>query len=129
VSPLFAGETWILDTTGCQYGFRDVLIPYDKYFADKECRIVSGPTTYDAVETKDLDYFSTLPFMNRTRRQREGRELERQARLYFASFVDTRVNKDMLNGSAADFKDAFDKFGDELKSHMLDFADRKLSNS
>ena len=66
--------------------------------------------------------------MNKTRRQREGRELERQARLHFAGFVDTRVDRDILDGSAADFKDAFDRFADELKSHMLEFSDRKLSN-
>ncbi|KAK4158408.1 hypothetical protein C8A00DRAFT_39382 [Chaetomidium leptoderma] len=116
-----ADETWILDTTGCQYGFRDVLIPYQKYLADKECRIVNEPTTYDATETKDLDFFSTLPFMNRTRCQREDRELERRARLHFAVFVDTRVSKDMLDGSAAEIKAASDGFADELKSHMVDF--------
>jgi len=55
VGRLFADETWILDTTGCQYGFRDVLIPCTKYLADKECRIEREPTTYDATETKDLD--------------------------------------------------------------------------
>ena len=119
VGRLFANEAWIIDTTGCQYGFRDVLVPFGKYVADKLCRISSEPTTYDATETKDLDYFSTLPFLNRTRAQREDKKLERQARLHFAVFVDTLVSKDMLNGSAAEFKDKFDGFVYELKLHML----------
>ena len=87
VGGLFANEAWILDVAGCQYGFREALAPLEKYLADKSCRIVSEPTTYDATETKDLDYFSTLPFLNKTRAQREDQKMERQARLHFAVFV------------------------------------------
>ena len=126
VGRLFANEAWIIDTAGCQYGFRDVLIPFKKYIADKSCRTSSEPTTYDATETKDLDYFSTLPFVNRTRAQREDKKLERQARLHFAVFVDTRVSKDMLNGSAAEFTEKFDSFVCELKLHMLNLANRTI---
>ncbi len=119
---LFADEAWIIDTAGCQYGFRDVLVPFEKYIADKSCRFSSDPTTYDATETKDLDYFSTLPFLNRTRAQREDKKLERQARLHFAVFVHTRVIKDILSGSAAEFTVKFDNFVYELKVHMLNLA-------
>jgi hypothetical protein len=73
VRRLFADETWILVTAGCQYGFRDVLVPFEKYVADKSYRILSEPTTYDATETKDLDYFSTLPFLNTARVQQEDK--------------------------------------------------------
>lgn len=126
VKRLFAGEAWIVDTTGCQYGFRDVLVPFEKYLADKACRISSEPTTYDATETKDLDYFSTLPFLNKTRAQREGRELERKSRLHFAVFVDTRLGKDLLDGSDADFQDKFGDFTCGLKSHMLSLDQGRL---
>jgi hypothetical protein len=119
VGRLFANEAWILDTAGCQYGFQEVLVPFEKYLADKSCRISNDPATYDATETKDLDYFSTLPFMNRTRAQREDRKLERQARLHFADFVNTQVSRDILNGSAAEFKDKLDSFAHKLKLHML----------
>jgi len=74
VGRLFANEAWILDTAGCQYGFREVLVPFEKYLADKSCQVLNEPTTYDATETKDLDYFSTLPFLNRTRAQREDKK-------------------------------------------------------
>jgi hypothetical protein len=96
------------------------LIPFEKYIADKSCRISSEPNTYDVNETKDLNYFSTLPFLNRTRAQREDKKLERQARLHFAVFVDTRVSKDILYGSAAEFTEKIDSFVCELKLHMLD---------
>ena len=114
-----ADEAWVLDTAGCQYGFREVLVPFEKYLADKSCQIVSEPTIYNATETKDLDYFSTLPFLNKTRAQREDTKLERQARLHFAVFVDMHVSRDILDGSAADFKGKFDSFVQELKLHML----------
>ena len=121
VGRLFANEAWILDTAGCQYGFREVLIPFEKYFTDRSCQILNKPTNYDATETKDLDYFSTLPFMNITQAQREDRKLERQARLHFAIFVNTRVSKDILNGSALESRDKVDSFVHELKLHMLNF--------
>jgi hypothetical protein len=119
VGRLFSNEAWIVDTAGCQYGFREVLVPLERYLADKSSRISNEPTTYDATETKDLDYFSTLPFLNKTRAQREDKKLDRQARLHFAAFVDTQVNKNILNGSAAGFKDKLDRFVHELKLHML----------
>jgi hypothetical protein len=122
VGQLFTNEAWIIDTVSCQYRFRDVLVPFEKYVVDKSCRISSKPTTYDATETKDLDYFLTLLFLNRTRAQQEDNKLERQARLHFAIFVNTLVSKDMLNGSAAEFKDKFDSFVYKLKLHMLNLA-------
>jgi hypothetical protein len=118
---LFANEAWIIDTAGCQYGFRDVLIRSEKCITDKLCRISNEPT-YGVTETKDLDYSSTLPFLNRTQAQREDEKLERQARLLFAVFVNTRVSKDMLNGSAAECTDKFDSVVRELEVHMLNLA-------
>ena len=112
-------EAWIIDTAGCQYGFREVLVPFEKYLTDKSCRISSEPTTYDATETRDLDYFSTVPFMNGTRAQREDLKLERQARLHFAVFVDTHVSKTILDGSNAVFEDKLNSFVHDMKLHML----------
>lgn len=91
---------------------------------DRSCQISGGnPTTYDWTETKDLDYFDTLPFMNTTRAQKEDRKLERRARLHFADFVNTRVTTDILNGSGAEFAAKFDSFVEELKAHMENTAD------
>jgi hypothetical protein len=120
-----ANETWIIDTTGCQYGFRDILIPVDKYLADKGCQAVRSPTPYNASKTTDLDYFDTLPFMNMSQSQREARALEREARQRFAGFVGTRVNRDILAGPLGDFMAASEGMAAKLKLYMLDFAKMK----
>lgn len=118
VGRLFTNETWIIDTAGCQYGFRDVLVPFERYLVEKSSRRLNEPTTYDANETKDLDYFETLSFMNGTRAQREDRKLERQARLRFAVFVDKQINQDILAGSSAAFEEKLETFVHDLKLHM-----------
>lgn len=59
-------EKWIIDAADVQFGFQDVLIPFDKYFKEKECQDLKRLHPYDANETKDIDYFSTLPFMRAT---------------------------------------------------------------
>ncbi|KAK2743509.1 hypothetical protein FQN57_004806 [Myotisia sp. PD_48] len=120
IGRLFASEAWIFDITGCQYGFREVLVPYNKYIADKECRLFNEPTTYDATETKDLDYFATLPFMIGTRSQQQNIEKERRSRLHFSMFVNENVSQNLLDGSDTDFKSKLNKFGLDLKTHMLD---------
>jgi hypothetical protein len=96
--------------------------PLHKYVAERSCWLLRQPTTYDATETKDLDYFLTVSFMNRTRAQQENLKAERHACLRFAIFVDTYVKKDMLNGSAAEFDPKFDSSVRALKLHMLSLA-------
>lgn len=78
VGLLLATEAWIIDRTGCQYGFREILVPFDKYVTDEACQLLGDPTIYNATEMKDLDYFSTLPFINKLRAQRKSRGLERK---------------------------------------------------
>ncbi|CAG8979630.1 hypothetical protein HYALB_00011993 [Hymenoscyphus albidus] len=123
VRPRGSSETWIIDTAGCQYGFRDVLIPYEKYLTERSCKI-SGkdPEPYDWTVTKDLDFFDTIPFMNTTHAQKVDRGLEREARLHFAIFVNTHVTKDILNGSAAEFARKLEGFVQGLEVHMKSFS-------
>jgi hypothetical protein len=108
-----------MDSTGCQYGFSDVLVPYDTYYQEKGCKVVIPPTPYDATETKDLDFYKTVPAMNATQVQRENAEQERKDRLHFAAFVDTHVTKDILDGSEEAFEKALRQFRADLKLHML----------
>lgn len=125
---LASNEIWVIDTAGCQYGFQDVLVPYDKYIVDKRCTIVGQPTTYSWTETTDLDHFDTIPMMNVTRRQKEARKLEREARKHFAVFVEKRVEEEVLDGSTAAFRGALDVLVQELKEHMGEFAKRRLKS-
>ncbi|KAH6668648.1 hypothetical protein F5X68DRAFT_52683 [Plectosphaerella plurivora] len=113
-------EVWLIDSTGCQYGFEEVLVPYHPYFQDKDCKVVIPPTLYDATETKDLDYYKTIPSMNATELQRQNAEQERKDRLHFATYVDQHVSKDILEGSEEVFSKAANNFEADLRSHMLE---------
>lgn len=97
-----------------------MLVPFGRYIAERECRSLAEPVPYDATQTKDLDYFATLPFMNRTPALVENMKQERQSRLHFAEFVKTGVSQDLLDGSNSDFKDKLDRFVSKLTLHMLD---------
>jgi hypothetical protein len=76
---------------------------------------------YNWTEIKDLDYFLTLPVINKSRAQKQDRDLERKAWLYFADFVDRHVGADILDGSASQFNDQLASFGNMLKTHMLGY--------
>jgi hypothetical protein len=115
-------ETWIVDTAGSQYGFRDVLVPYDKYITNNSGLIASAPVTYESTETKDLDYYATLKFMNQTRAQQQNLRRERKARLHFARYVDQSVTEGMLDGSTVEWKEKLDGFVAGLKVHLLELA-------
>lgn len=80
--------------------------------------MVNDPTTYDANETRDLDFFSTIPAMNISSAQKKDRAVERKMRLHFATFVDTQVDEKMLSGSNGDFNDRLDSFVHRLSLHM-----------
>ncbi|OBS23262.1 hypothetical protein FPOA_03814 [Fusarium poae] len=112
-------ESWIVDTTGCQYGFREILVPFNKYITNNSCQFSGQPTMYNWTETKDLDYFATLPVMNKSRAQKQDRAMERRARLHFADFVNRHVGSDILDGSASEFNEKLESFGNMLKTHML----------
>ncbi|KAH8593889.1 hypothetical protein B0O99DRAFT_546517 [Bisporella sp. PMI_857] len=126
-------EKWIIDAAGCQFGFRDVLAPFKKYFEEKECRDLDRSQPYEANETKDIDYFFTLPFMTTTDQQCKKLTKERAARLHFAAFVKTCIdqsgggfNKYMLSGSMPNFQARLNKFIGDLKVHMTEFIKKNL---
>ncbi|EHK50487.1 uncharacterized protein TrAtP1_007597 [Trichoderma atroviride] len=120
IGRLFVGETWIIDTTGCQYGFKDVLVPFKRYLEDHQCRMLGERTTYDATETKDLDYYAELPFMN-TGLQKEDRKIERRARLHFAKFVDAQITPDILQGPSKVFEEKRLSLESDLKLYMQSY--------
>ncbi|KAJ5960290.1 uncharacterized protein N7479_007440 [Penicillium vulpinum] len=124
---LESNETWIIDPTGCQYGFQDVLVPFGKYLIDNECRILGGPRIYDMYETRDLDYLSTLHIFTKTKAQRQDMRLERLTRHHFAVFIYLSAHDRLLVGSGADYKKNLDRFITELKTHMVNSI-RKAGN-
>lgn len=113
-----AGETWVLDITGLQYGFKDVLVPYTRYMEEKQCRQMNKFAAYDWTETQDLDFYDMMPGMNETLLQKREHKMERKGRLHFVKFVDEKVTGDILKGSAAVFEEKRVAMGEALKSHM-----------
>ncbi|OJJ68829.1 hypothetical protein ASPBRDRAFT_183030 [Aspergillus brasiliensis CBS 101740] len=109
----FGTESWILDLTGAQYGFQDVLVPFLKYTHDKECDVVSGAESFEITETSDLD--SLIKKFTGVRRAIVC--AERPARLRFAAFVD-RIDKKILDGSIDIFENKLGAFRLALKQHM-----------
>jgi hypothetical protein len=114
-----SGETWVVDTAGSQYGFREVIVPFYRYIAEKSCRIASAPTTYDATETKDLDFYATFAPMNKTKAQCDDMRAERKARMCFASFVDQDVGEDVLDGPDQKWAGKTDTLVAALTAHLM----------
>lgn len=117
----------MLYTTGCQYGFRDVLVPLDQYCKDKGCpkllRSVGEP--YTATETKDIDFFLTLPNMGSSKKELMT---QRSVRVHFADFVKSQVEqhapdfaKSMLWGSENEYQAKVDGFIMNLKKETREF--------
>ncbi len=122
-------EDWVIDPAGCQYGFRAVLVPFRQYLADHECRVASPPNHYRWTETKDLDYYRTLPF---AAVEPQDDTLEREARLHYAEFVDKHFGENnstlraLLDGPAAQFQCELDGVAGKLRDHMKEFAEKRL---
>ncbi|KAJ7167968.1 hypothetical protein C8R46DRAFT_996159 [Mycena filopes] len=123
-------ERWIIDTAGCQYGFREVLVTFERYVTEKECTEVTPPGPYTASETTDLDamgaYYAKhlAPFAWRV--MKKIHDQQREVRVRFANFVSERVGDGKeffgtpkeLDGSADDFRRRFERLMKELKRHM-----------
>ncbi|PYI33528.1 hypothetical protein BP00DRAFT_338745 [Aspergillus indologenus CBS 114.80] len=118
VTMRLAGEEWVLDPTGGQYGYCEGLVPFTRYMAEREARPLGRPVLYDATETSDLDSLVGLPGLGARRRDLE---VERRAREYFAGFVRDNAGSEMLNGNAEDFKQRLEGFDKALKDHLLEF--------
>ncbi|KAK8086268.1 beclin 1 [Apiospora phragmitis] len=123
-------ESWVLDPAGCQYGFNGVLVPYDNYLRERQCTISAEPASYLWTETKDTDYFESLPVLNRTAAQRTDRAVERKIRLHYASFVEVRFGagqpsaaKSLLEYTSGSFEGQLDGLMEDLRKHMTSYMD------
>lgn len=113
-------ESWVIDPSGSQYGFKDVLIPLEKYLADTDGRVTGVPYTYDATETTDVEISLELPWVD-TPTLRKDLEIEWRARVHFAAFADNVVEKDILAGSDAEFEAKLEELTRRLEEWMMRF--------
>ncbi|RAK81395.1 zinc finger MYND domain-containing protein [Aspergillus fijiensis CBS 313.89] len=118
VTMRLSGEEWVLDPTGGQYGYREVLVPFTRYVDDREAKPWGYPVPYDATETSDLDFLVGLSGLGARRRDLE---VERRARGHFARFVRDNVGKEMLGGGADEFEKRLEGFDMRLKEHLWEF--------
>ena len=107
-------ESWIVDLTGAQYGFQEVVVPFLKYMENKECELVDPPESFDITQTHDLDILMK-EYPSGVRRAIAC--AERPARLRFAAFVDT-IDKKILEGSLGEFENKLGAFRLALRQHM-----------
>ncbi|PYH92235.1 hypothetical protein BO71DRAFT_457857 [Aspergillus ellipticus CBS 707.79] len=108
------GETWIIDILGCQYGYRELLVPFDRHMRKTGCKNWEKAKTYNVPETKDLDLKTAGPFPVDV-------EYERQARLRFAEFVKTNVDQSLLDGSIAAYGHKLGRLVFDLKIKLALF--------
>jgi len=102
-------------------------MPYATYFTSRECRKVREPEIYTAVETKDIDYFLTIPMMS-SGAGRKKLMMQREARLHFAAFVKSRVNdseggfvKGVLADTPSGGDDRIRLWVEDLKNYMTEY--------
>ncbi|KAI2470384.1 hypothetical protein F4781DRAFT_430405 [Annulohypoxylon bovei var. microspora] len=125
-------EKWVIDMTGSQFGFPDLISPYDKYMNDCNGTVEAAPCHYPVTETDDLDRSNFFPppqnFV-----VSEGilshRAHERAGRNYLKTLVDKRFfderyptfAADFLRRSEDDFQEGVDEWMGDVKHHMMLF--------
>ncbi|KAI1805606.1 hypothetical protein F4811DRAFT_569972 [Daldinia bambusicola] len=122
-------EGWVVDITGCQFGFRDVLVPLNSYFKKRVLSLVRGPFVYAEHETSDLDVFDNGLSLNNTDSKRLRAAHERAARFHFAKIVQEhfdccespRSSQELLGCRAKEFQTKLAFFESDLKTHMASF--------
>ena len=114
-------EKWVIDVTGCQFGFKGALFPFAKY-VEKHCTFMEMPIPYDQTETWDqerqLCRWETSPRnpLIADIRAYIGRELG--YRRHFAALVKEHVNSSLIEGSDAEFEVKLTDFSRKVKTHM-----------
>ncbi|KAI0138514.1 hypothetical protein F4776DRAFT_670427 [Hypoxylon sp. NC0597] len=119
-------ESWVIDVTGCQYGFPEVISPCVKYFRDRVLQVLDIPHFYSEIETSDID-----------RQQQDDesetfhRKHETAARLHFKALIMERFidgppdfTRRFLDSAQEDFQIELDRFVADVKEHMMEFVQR-----
>jgi hypothetical protein len=117
-------EKWIMDVTGSQFGFSEVLAPLERYLEEKEGSLKNTPEPYDRTETSDLEDYSTIQAFTGAFGSRERLKSEFVARLHFAAFVKDQFEwknekvKVMLSGPEWEFENRVFEFVEKVEVHM-----------
>ncbi|KAI1058588.1 hypothetical protein LB506_000942 [Fusarium annulatum] len=118
-------ERWLIDVTGCQYGFRDILLPLEKYIAQNNCSSYELLQPYGHTETTDQDELSRSPLIILTRGPSEQQladiEIEKGYRRHFAALVRAIVNQGLTQGPDAQFAVTLDELVRRVITYMSSY--------
>ncbi|OTA60805.1 hypothetical protein K449DRAFT_396089 [Hypoxylon sp. EC38] len=125
-------ESWVIDVTGCQYGFPEIIAPRSKYLGDRVEEVLAESPLFLETETSDLDlrkhrmrnYEGVKSFESRSKH-------ERAARLHFKTLIMERFidgppefTQKFLEGTQEDFQVELDRFVADVKAHTMEFVRR-----
>ncbi|KAL5618324.1 hypothetical protein FOVSG1_000546 [Fusarium oxysporum f. sp. vasinfectum] len=117
-----SGERWLIDITGCQYGFRDILLPLKKYITQNNCSSYELLQPYGHTETTDQDELPRSPFSILTGGPNEQQladiEIEKGYRRHFATLVRALFHQGLTQGSDAHFAAILDDLAHRGITHM-----------
>ncbi|KAF5681761.1 beclin 1 [Fusarium circinatum] len=120
-----SGERWLIDVTGCQYGFRDILLPFEKYIAQNNCSSYERLQSYGHTETTDQDELPRSPLMILTRGPSEQQladiEIEKGYRRHFAALVRALVHHGLTQGTDAHFAATLDELVRRVITYMSSY--------
>lgn len=120
-----SGERWLIDVTGCQYGFRDILLPLEKYIAQNDCSSYGLLQPYGHTETTDQDELPRSPLIILTggpsEQQLADIEIEKGYRRHFAALVRAIVNQGLTQGSDAQFSATLDELVRRVITYMSSY--------
>ncbi|KAG5749865.1 hypothetical protein H9Q72_007187 [Fusarium xylarioides] len=120
-----SGERWLIDVTGCQYGFRDILLPLEKYIAQNNCSSYELLQPYGHTETTDQDELPRSPLIILTRGPNEQQladiEIEKGYRRHFAALVRVVINQGLTQGSDAQFAVTLDELAYRVITYMSSY--------
>ncbi|KAJ4137508.1 hypothetical protein NW768_003095 [Fusarium equiseti] len=111
-------EKWVVDITGCQFGFKGALFPFEKYISEKHCTIIGTLGPYTQTETWDQEHIMSLMGNTLPPEARAVMVKEMEDRRHFAALVKKHVNSSLIEGSDAEFEAKVVEFSQKVKTHM-----------
>ncbi|KAI1458280.1 hypothetical protein F4805DRAFT_474523 [Annulohypoxylon moriforme] len=130
-------EKWIIDMTGSQFGFSDVLCPFEKYMKQWKGHVAATPCPYPVDQIHDIkrsNFFPSAPGLVVSPEFMAHRAHEEAGRHHLQALIDKRfINAenpkfaaDLLNRTEEAFQDGLREWMVEVREHMMGFV-RKMT--
>jgi len=112
-----SSEKWVIDITGCQFGFKGALFPLEEYMVEKQCTFIE--TTRPWTETEISDQLEILA-LDGMPPPGPMADIMRTTgyRRHFAALVKEHVNSSLIKGCDAEFESKLIDFSQNVKTHM-----------